>query len=146
MKVPLHMFRSKMMITDRRLAFVATMLAAACTTAVDQEPARARVVCRVATTHVTLEGKLTSKQSFGPPNYGEDPEHDEKETYYILELNNSCFKKLASKYKDAERGLEIVGEGVITLKSKVGQNVIISGGISPAETGHHITGYILDVN
>ena len=38
---------------------------------------------------VTLSGTITRHLEYGPPNYGEDPAHDDKEIYWYLDLDKS---------------------------------------------------------
>ena len=35
---------------------------------------------------VQLSGKVSKKEAFGPPGYGDDPAHDKHESYFVLAL------------------------------------------------------------
>ena len=42
---------------------------------------------------VTLKGSISRHMHYGPPNYGEDPDHDEKGFYWYLDLDKPiCVK------------------------------------------------------
>lgn len=98
---------------------------------------------------VTLTGVITRHMNYGPPNYGEDPAHDEKETYWRLDLAKPiCVKgDSADPSKDANtederniRHLEIVySNGYPVGPGWVGHRVTVTGTLFHRITGHHHT-------
>lgn len=99
---------------------------------------------------VELEGKLSIKTFFGPPNFGENPETDSKEMTRILSLD----KPINVRSKDETdsvlgpsvenvRELQLIFDG--PLKKLVGKKLIVKGTLLHAHTGHHHTDVLLDV-
>ena len=99
---------------------------------------------------VELEGTLVIKTFFGPPNYGEDPETDEKEETRILSLD----KPINIRSKDENdpvlgptesdvREVQLVFDG--KLRKWVGKKLIVKGTLFHAHTGHHHTDVLLAV-
>ena len=93
---------------------------------------------------VTLAGDLQTAFAYGAPNYGENPETDQKETYIVL----THFSPIDVRDTDGavvpsvSRAQLIVPIEQDTLKRKVKQlvgagAVIITGKVFPATTGHH---------
>jgi hypothetical protein len=99
---------------------------------------------------VELEGKLTIKTFFGPPNFGENPETDSKERSWILSLN----KPINVQGKTStDPGLNTSVEGVRELqlvlpkphRELISKKVIVKGTLFHAHTGHHQTDVLMDV-
>ena len=99
---------------------------------------------------VELEGTLVVKTFFGPPNYGEDPETDEKQETRILSLD----KPINMRSKDENdpvlgptesdvRELQLVFDG--KLRKRAGKKVVVKGTLFHAHTGHHHTDVLLAV-
>jgi len=93
---------------------------------------------------VTLVGDLQTGFAYGPPNFGENPETDKKETYIVLthfsliDVKDTDGKMLA----DVTRAQLIVPIEQDALARKVKQLVgagtaKITGKVFPATTGHH---------
>jgi hypothetical protein len=85
---------------------------------------------------------------YGPPNFGEDPVHDAKETYWRLDLKEPiCVKGDDPKADTPDieaasgvRHLQIVYlNGYPKGGGWVGRRVIVTGTLSHAITGHHHT-------
>ena len=101
-------------------------------------------------TVVELEGRLTTKTFFGPPNFGENPETDSKEECWILSLDRpiSVRAKTGSDpifwpSADNVPELQLVLEG--THRKLIGKRVLVKGTLFPADNGHHHTAVLLDV-
>lgn len=100
---------------------------------------------------IKLSGKLEKKFSYGAPNYGETPEQDAKEYYYVLVF-------------DSDKKVDVDGENVTVkeiqlifsstlntriqnkkLKINEGKNYTVKGTVFRAQTGHHHTDYVFYV-
>ena len=99
---------------------------------------------------VELEGKLSIKTSWGPPNFGENPETDSKERSWILSLD----KPINVRGKtDPDPGLNTSVEDVRELqlvlhkprRELIGKTVIVKGTLFHAHTGHHHRDVLMDV-
>ncbi|HSB27579.1 MAG TPA: DUF4431 domain-containing protein, partial [Pyrinomonadaceae bacterium] len=102
--------------------------------------------------NVTLTGVLVSKTYYGPPNYGENPKTDTKESQYILILDSPV--DVVGDQKDVmykpERGVKRVTLVVHDfkahpVKSLLGRRVEVNGTLFHAHTGHHHTSVLIDV-
>jgi hypothetical protein len=100
---------------------------------------------------VELRGKLITKMYYGPPNFGEHPKTDSKETPPILALSHPINVR-GNPDSDIEydrisvKHIQRV-ELVLTLphKNMMGKNVIVSGTLFHAFTGHHHTDVLMEV-
>lgn len=84
---------------------------------------------------VTLHGTVYAEDFYGPPNYGEDPQHDARETAYILKLA----KPLQSIRSDGKR-IEAKEVQVIApdgRRIEIGKPVTFRGELDEAISGHH---------
>ena len=101
---------------------------------------------------ITLIGRLELQTAYGPPNFGENPETDRKETYIALvgflpiDLTDENGVALTS----AVRAQLITSSGDIrssgSLMKLIGKDPVrIVGTIFPAVTGHHHERIILIV-
>jgi hypothetical protein len=101
---------------------------------------------------VELRGKLITRMYYGPPNYGENPKTDSKEVLPFLVLSKPVNVR---GYPDPNAGppeqvtVENVRrmELVLTLphKNMIGKNVIVTGTLFHAFTGHHHTDVLMTV-
>jgi hypothetical protein len=103
---------------------------------------------------VTLQGKLSAHQFYGPPGYGEEPATDSRERGYVLDLVSPiCVKGNPGSDLNAETVRKVrhvqVGPGRgktwKDLESQVGKLVLMRGTLSSAITGHHHTPVLMDV-
>lgn len=93
----------------------------------------------------TLRGVLEKRVYFGPPNYGETPEEDAKETALILKLDAPI---------DVS-GVSLGGDSTLTDQSEIqliyphpledGACFTVTGALFEGHTGHHITDVLMDV-
>jgi len=102
---------------------------------------------------VTVSGTIAVKQAYGPPGYGEDPKHDTKEKYLLLILT-------APLCVDADPGDPLNSEAANNVKAIqmfympehpfnkawLGQPVTVTGTLFRAQTGHHRTDVLIEVN
>ena len=103
---------------------------------------------------LTLSGKITRKTFAGPPNYESIKRGDEPETYWILRLARPICVN-ADKNMPGGAGLEknvsdmqlVFSDGsqYVRRKGLLGKQVIVSGKLSHAITGHHHTNVLLAV-
>lgn len=102
-------------------------------------------------TVIELAGMLTVSMEFGPPNYGEDPETDERLKIHVLVLSEPMNVR---GDPDAEVNIESV-RGVtevqlIFLRKRnydglVNSQVVARGTLSHAVSGHHFTEVVMTV-
>lgn len=105
-------------------------------------------------TEVYLTGILEFKKAYGPPNYGADPAHDQKVSYYVLMLNSPINIKgdpsseLNSETVMNVKEIQIVDEDFDQLdqiyKSK-NRKISIKGTLYKGTTGHHYTDVLINV-
>ena len=114
-------------------------------------PAHAQCL-RYEPTVVTLEGTLSTKLFYGPPNYGETAQQDAKEPQYLLSLEEPICTDRDPKSPDlnaAESGVTVLqlvagtAELREALRSALGRKVLVNGTLFHAHTGHHHTPVVL---
>lgn len=98
---------------------------------------------------VTLSGKVVLRTFFGPPNYGESPETDARETQALLQLDQPLCT-LASDARDEpaernQRTVTLVPMGSLSLKPYVGKHVSVQGSLYHADNGHHRTPVLIAI-
>ena len=100
---------------------------------------------------VQLNGMLQQATYYGPPNYGNDPKHDSKEIVYVIILEQSIDiqGRAQSDFDVALNNLkkvQIVPRGFDKqLKSLLNQKVQVSGKLFGAQTGHHHTAALIQL-
>lgn len=102
---------------------------------------------------VSLTGRITKRVFPGPPNYESVRRGDRPETSWVLHLSRPiCVSGNANEFNTAERGITDVQlilspEEYRTFRRFVGtrKNVMVSGTLTHAQTGHHHTTVLLDV-
>ena len=101
---------------------------------------------------VELRGTLTEVTKLGPPNYGEDPETDERLEIPVLQLSKSINVK-GDPY-DQTNNATFTGVGEVQLiflsadeqyRDLTGREVVVEGTLSEAMTGHHFTKVVMTV-
>lgn len=102
---------------------------------------------------VQLAGTLRVVPEFGPPNFGEDPETDKRVQIPILVLSDPInVKENAARNVDYE-ALENVSEIQLVFSTRdrpayshlVGHTVVVTGKLFHAQTAHHYTPLLMDV-
>lgn len=100
--------------------------------------------------NVSLLGTITVASAFGPPNFGETPEQDRKETYFVL--STLCPIRMrdsdGSQLPDTEKVQLILPGDKSELHAKIKEaighaKIKVSGKAYPATTGHHHESIIL---
>jgi hypothetical protein len=102
---------------------------------------------------VTLRGRLVTKTFYGPPNYGESPATDSRETQYIL-LLDSPVDVVADPNDSLNQGelrvkqitLVVLDFKAIPVKPFLRQQVEVEGTLFHAHTGHHHTRILIQVS
>jgi hypothetical protein len=98
----------------------------------------------------TLKGKITSETCYGPPNWGEDPENDQKSTCYFIQLDEpSDFGYLFGddpNYNNIKKiHLFNNDDNIKNFKDFDGQNVEIYGEVFEGFNGYHQTPIMITV-
>jgi len=113
-------------------------------------PQRAQTPClRYEPDTVRISGKLTRHTFYGPPGFGEDPEHDAKEAGFYLE-SPVALCTLASADNEAKSRVTLVqlvldSAGYARLRPRLGTSVTLRGTLFAAITGHHHAPILLRV-
>jgi hypothetical protein len=99
---------------------------------------------------VELEGKLSVKTFFGPPNFGENPKTDSKQRSRILSLDKPINVRAKDETDptlgpsvDNVRELQLIFDE--SLRELIGKKVIVKGTLLHAHSGYHHTDVLLDV-
>lgn len=102
-------------------------------------------------TIVELNGTLSVKTYYGPPNYGENPDTDTKEALPVLVLSKPVNVRGNPDPKAGfdRRSVEDVREIQLVLttphKEFIGKTVLVKGTLFHAFTAHHHTDVLMDV-
>lgn len=98
---------------------------------------------------VTLTGKVKLRTFFGPPNYGETPDTDSRETQAILLLGKPiCVEANSKDNENAEqdqREVTLVPLGKENLKDYEGMQIMVQGTLYHAFNGHHHTPVLIEI-
>lgn len=98
---------------------------------------------------VSLSGKVELKTFYGPPNYGENPESDSRETQaFLILLEPICVEANPSNFEEAEENqieVTLVPNTGENLKDYMGKQIIVRGTLFHAITGHHHTPVLMEV-
>jgi hypothetical protein len=90
---------------------------------------------------VALSGEISHTWAYGPPNFGENPESDTKEQYWLLSLDHPIkMKDEDGSIVDVTKIQLIVSKmptGSGNLKSLNSKHIQAFGDIFLASTGHH---------
>ena len=97
-----------------------------------------------------LRGILQIRVFFGPPNYGDNPNTDSRETQAVLFLTKAiCTVKDEGSDDTNEANqfeLTLVPNQKVRLSGLAGRSVIVSGKLFGAHTGHHHTPLLLSLS
>lgn len=103
---------------------------------------------------VTLQGSIALKPAYGPPGFGEDPEHDAREDYLAFILETPVCTAASPKpdtddVAEADiRAMQLVfpgSEAFRNAKRWIGKKISVTGGLYHGFTGHHHTTVLLTV-
>jgi len=93
---------------------------------------------------IDLSGTLTTEMFYGRPNYGENPETDEKEYPYLLKLDKPI------KAADLEiTKIQVVPQSkpdIQAVHNSLNKHVKIEGTLFFAQTGHHHTPILIEMD
>jgi hypothetical protein len=99
-----------------------------------------------------LDGRLVIEAKYGPPNFGEQPKTDEKVRVPILVLRDRADMLADSgdgpnaKPVYDVRQIQLVFAGTETAhKALIGKQVVVTGTLFHAHTGHHYTDVVMNV-
>ncbi len=101
---------------------------------------------------VELHGKLVIQSKYGPPNYGEEPRTDQKVRIPVLVLRYPVSVRPSQEdgpnseavYRIKQIQLAFNDSGT-TYRNLIGKNVVVTGSLFHAHTGHHYTDVVLKV-
>ena len=95
--------------------------------------------------NINARGNIILKQFYGPPNYGETPEIDKIESYYVLQLNEPI--TFTHGYiTETVKEIQLIITDNKNIELNIDWNYIVTGNAFFAETGHHHTPIIIIVN
>lgn len=98
---------------------------------------------------VTLTGQVILQTFYGPPNYGENPDTDSRETQAILVLSKPiCVSANPGSYDDEEKDqlkVTLVPPSGVNLGAYAGKKATFQGTLFHANTGHHRTPVLMQV-
>jgi hypothetical protein len=96
-----------------------------------------------------LTGKVVLKTFYDPPNFGENPETDSRETQGILTLPRPiCMSADRDGNHEAEKNqseVTLVPPKGINLKNYAAKQVTVHGTLFHADNGHHHTPVLMQV-
>jgi hypothetical protein len=98
---------------------------------------------------VELEGKLTIKTYWGPPNFGGNPKTDSKLKEWILKLNEPIDVIGDKDPTNDETSTSVYGVTKVQLvllgphRNLVGKRVLVKGMLFHGTTGHHFTDVLM---
>lgn len=102
---------------------------------------------------VTLTGRLVLRTFYGPPNYGENPKTDSRETQAILILDSAVNVTATGSdtTDETERNVKRITLVVHDFKANpvrplLGRHVRVEGTLFHAITGHHHTKVLITVS
>ncbi|HIC2870447.1 TPA: DUF4431 domain-containing protein [Enterobacter kobei] len=97
---------------------------------------------------IVLTGVMKEELFYGPPNWGEDTEHDEKLLYWIQHLNSplKCVVEANTEQKGWDSNVQLIvrGDDYKTKRNLLNHHVTVDGKIMLAVTGYHITSVLLN--
>ncbi|WP_105616410.1 DUF4431 domain-containing protein [Vallitalea okinawensis] len=100
-----------------------------------------------------VEGTLITRMYYGPPGYGEDPDKDEKEYPFILQLDNPI-RVVIEETEDYGSYIIEISEIQVVLNNEEEINIVklhkdkhikIEGKLFLSFTGHHHTRVLIEV-
>jgi hypothetical protein len=90
-----------------------------------------------------LTGRVKFRTFYGPPNYGENPKTDSRETQALLVLSNPvCVEANPTSYEEGEKGqrkITLVPSAGFNPPQYRGKIVTVEGTLFHAHTAHHHT-------
>jgi hypothetical protein len=133
------------MSTVRFVPIILTLGAVGASETVAQNLVRSVAPCLHYEPHVVrVTGKLVTEPHFGPPNFGETPDEDQKLDVPVLLLSHAvdvCGDPTSATDQDTVRNVQKVQVVAVHLKLKafIGQQVSLIGHLYEAFTANHYT-------
>lgn len=97
---------------------------------------------------IVLSGVMKEELFYGPPNWGEDKEHDEKLLYWILHLNSplKCVVDANTEQKGWDSNVQLIvsGDNYKNKRNLLNHHVTVDGKVMLAVTGYHMTSVLLN--
>jgi len=94
---------------------------------------------------VILKGKIVTKEFYGPPNYGENPDTDVIESFYFLILDKPILIETNSTINSiSEIQMVLFTEYQKTISKQA--EYIVKGTLFLGHTGHHHSEVLITVN
>ena len=98
---------------------------------------------------IKLIGRIELRTFFGPPNYGENPDTDSRETQALLVLDKPvCVQADTKTFEDAENDqteVTLVPVGKVAFSQFDKRHVEVVGSLFHAISGHHHTPVLISV-
>ena len=99
---------------------------------------------------VTISGTISVREDYGPPNYGEDPAHDSRESHLYIALDNPlCVDAGDESGPNAEAESNVKSMEMVYFKPFqnrwLGRQVLVEGTLFHAFSGHHHTPVLIRV-
>jgi hypothetical protein len=91
--------------------------------------------------NVVLAGVICLKSFYGPPNFGETPEMDRTENFYVLVLENYIIVNnngIETKIQE----LQLISSGDFLEELDLDKIYTVEENIIEAQSGHHHTKYV----
>ena len=96
---------------------------------------------------VVVTGRIVAKTEYGPPNYGEDPAHDSRETRLYIRLDAPiCVDASRDGWAATDVRLMQLIYCCTFHKDWIGKRASLNGRLTPWETGHHYTPVLIEVS
>ena len=98
---------------------------------------------------ITLTGRVVYRTFYAPPNYGQTPKTDSRETQAILILDAAIdvVGTAENQLSETERGVKrITLVHDLSLRHFVGKRVVVQGTLFHAHTGHHHTKVLMQIS
>jgi len=103
---------------------------------------------------ISLQGKVTLRTFFGPPDWGETPatfKTDTLETQAILKLDTAiCVDADPAQHADAEQDQKditlVLYHNTKSFLPYVGKHVVVEGSLGASPTGHYHTDLMIEVH
>ncbi|CEK11198.1 DUF4431 domain-containing protein [Legionella hackeliae] len=105
--------------------------------------AMAKPTCLLAGAQVKLIGELRSQTFPGPPNYSSVAEGDKPESYWVLHTKDSYCGQ--GKERTHTFQLLLNSKQYKSQRTLLNKNIIVTGTVFFAETGHHHTPILIEV-
>ncbi|HCL6099976.1 TPA: DUF4431 domain-containing protein [Enterobacter cloacae] len=96
---------------------------------------------------VVLSGVMKEELFYGPPNWGEDRQHDEKLLYWILHLNSplKCVIDANTERDGWDSNVQLIvsSKDYKSKRNLLNHHITVDGNVMLADTGYHMTSVLL---